>query len=76
MHSFKSSKGTGFSYNGDLSGSVVLFTGDHPPQARLEVPGIDLLDFIAHWLRDQQVSRLENSDPLTLLGVDPAMRKP
>lgn len=55
MHS-NNINGTNFHYNSDMSGSVIIQTGE----GELEVSGSDLMEFVLDRLRDEKISRLED----------------
>lgn len=55
-------------YNSDLSGDVEIVTGIHG-ESSISVSGKDLLDFVANFVRDEQMSILENSSTEDILGI-------
>lgn len=55
-------------YNSDLSGDVEIVTGIHG-ESSISVSGKDLLDFVANFVRDKQMSILENSSTEDILGI-------
>lgn len=52
-------------YNSDLSGEATLVTN----HVRDEIDPKDLLDFVAHYIRTERISELEQADTLKILGL-------
>lgn len=69
MHTFKGRDGTFIHHNSDLSGDVII----HPKgkEKSFEVDGYVLLEFIADYVSRQQISKLEQSSPEEILGLEP-----
>lgn len=57
---------TGFNFNSDLSGDVVI---TKPDGSKLEVPGRDLVDFVAEQVRRARIAEVEEMSALRLLGL-------
>ncbi len=74
MHSFQGSLGTSFAYNSDLSGDV-LITGVETTAIRrvkqsvLTIPGYDLLEFVAEFIREQKIEKIEQMTVNELIGI-------
>jgi hypothetical protein len=73
---FKGRHGTTFTYAPDLSGEVTVSLVGLEPKAvdgtaisGLIISGLDLLEFVAHWIRETRIAALESADPATVLGV-------
>lgn len=65
MHTLNAPKGTRFHYNSDLSGNVIVMT----PEGEFHVPGDDLLAFVADYVREERIARLEQASAAELLGL-------
>jgi len=58
MHTFiPPGKRCVFNFNSDLSGNVLIRVSDR----EIEVPGDDLLGFIANYVRNRRISQLEQA---------------
>ena len=66
MHSFTAQNGTVFNFNSDLSGNVIVSMDN---QYRVEVPGDDLLEFVAEVVKDRRISDLDDSLPHEIFGI-------
>jgi hypothetical protein len=64
MHTHRTSNTT-FIYNSDLSGDVVIRRGEDETQ----VPGTDLLAFLAHYVRTEKTSAVEQASDREILGL-------
>lgn len=76
---FKGPEGTLFNYNADLSGNVQIFIPrnrmeitDRDGSGYVNIPGKDLLAFVAEYIRMEKISALENADMRSLFGLLPA----
>ena len=59
-----------FHFNADLSGAVMIVKRDKGKSFEsLEVPGEDLIRFIAEWVANQKISELEDMEPHEVLGL-------
>lgn len=65
--SFMGKGGTCINYNSDCSGDAYV-TG--PSGSTVTVHCRDLLEFVAEFVRMERISKLEQDDVATLLGVD------
>lgn len=62
---------TTFIHNGDLSGTVYVRRADeHGVFRTIEVPGADLLGFIAEHVRFQRIAAAERAAQHDLLGIE------
>lgn len=66
MHTFKTDK-TVIHYNSDMSGNVVLTNKETGNE--IEIPCSDLLDFVAAYIKERKISRLENMETIEILGI-------
>lgn len=70
MHTFKGDEAI-FIYNSDLSGDVeITMRPGKLNQARLNVPGSDLLSFVANYLRHKMIDRIEGMSDEEILEVE------
>jgi len=73
MHTYKSTNGTVFIYNSDLSGEVhILIDGEkYEPYddtcGHALVNGDDMVEFVAHYLRTEAIANLESMAPADLV---------
>lgn len=65
MHFFLGTEGTEFNYNSDLSGEVIIKVQNEV----IRVPGDDLLEFVASYVRSRKISKLEDLDYTDVLGI-------
>ena len=54
-----------FNYNSDLSGDVILINKD--TKAEFVVPGKDILDFVANYVRDKKIATIEDMNTEEIL---------
>ncbi len=54
-----------FNYNSDLSGNVTITTRE----GRIDVPGCELVAFVAEYVRGQRINALESATTRELLGL-------
>jgi len=67
MHTFEGKK-TRIFYSSDLSGDVIVVVSKETT-LEMEVPGQDLLDFVAEHVRQQRITQLEDMTTEALLGL-------
>lgn len=65
MHTFKGNE-TVFIAHGDLSGDVTIKRG----KKEIDIPGVDLIAFIAEHVRNEKISRLEQAEDMEVLMGD------
>lgn len=65
MHNFRNN-GNSVNYNSDLSGDVIL-RNKHGQE--LEISGEFLLEFIAGYVANQRISKLESATTKEILGI-------
>lgn len=65
MHTYTCGTTT-FNFNSDISGEVTI---RRPDGAALNVPGGDLVAFVAEYVRQRRFSELESMTALEVLGV-------
>ncbi len=61
---------TVFIYNSDLSGDVMIHRASWPEGEHIEVPGSDLLQFVASWVQDRRINAVEWMEWPELLGIE------
>lgn len=66
MHSMTAKKGTGFSFNPDFSGEIIIIARDG---RRIEVPGSDVLQVVASFVANQRIAKLEDQSADEILGI-------
>jgi hypothetical protein len=71
MHTFVRGE-TVFNYNADLSGKVRIKVSD----GEILVPGEDLLEFIAQYVRSQKIALIEKQSGREVLGLEVPFRFP
>ena len=54
-----------FNYNSDLSGDVILINKD--TKAEFVVPGKDILEFVANYVRDKNIATIEDMNTEEIL---------
>lgn len=69
MHTLTCGK-TIFNFNADLSGDVDITT---PDGRRFQVPGGDLVSFVADYVRRQKIEELEQAETLEILCLPRAV---
>ncbi len=70
-HTFEGpSKKTRFHYNSDLSGDVSIHVDDENGLRALNVPGEDLLAFVADYVRGRKISALEDAEWHEVFGIE------
>jgi len=67
MHTFKGSQGTVFNYNSDMSGDIII--SRYSLEGYLNIPSFDILEFVAEFMRNQQISKLKGMDVHELLDL-------
>lgn len=67
MHTFSGPEGTVFHSNSDLSGDVAI----HPRDSlgRCDIPGADLIAFVANYVRNESIAWLEQAEDKEVLGL-------
>lgn len=65
MHTYKA-QNTTFVHDSDLSGDVIIRRGNN----EIEVPGEDLLSFVAEYVRSERVGALESASHREILGLE------
>lgn len=73
MHHFKGPSGSTFTYNSDLSGDVRINVGapERDGEYEIDVPGADLLAFVAAYVAGRRIAALQMADDFEILGIDP-----
>ena len=72
-HTFEAFSGfTRIHYNSDLSGRVTIVQQgqDGKPIREVEIPGADLLAFVAHHVRNNKITALHKQTNEAILGLD------
>lgn len=64
MHTYRGSEAI-FNHNSDMSGDVLITARDG---VTIQVPGVDILDFVADLVRMNKISALENASTEDLLS--------
>ncbi len=59
---------TNFTFNTDLSGAVIIRL---PDGSSLDVPGGDIVSFVADYVRRRRIAELEDSEAFAILGFKP-----
>lgn len=67
--SFEAEGGTRFMYNGDMSGDVSIYRNENDV-IDFSVPGKDLIEFIADYVRREKITELENATIAQVLGLE------
>lgn len=61
-----------FLHNGDYSGDVTICNSLIPagqPALRIQIPFDELLQFVADFVRQKEITRLEQESALDILGI-------
>lgn len=67
MHSFHG-KSVNIHYDADIkSGECIIINKENGEEIR--VLGSDLLDFVAAYVRQQKIAKIENADTIDILGI-------
>jgi hypothetical protein len=72
--SFTAEGGTRFMFNGDMSGDVTIYRNENDVLDFM-VPGKDLIEFIADYVRREKITELENATIAQILGLRVAKAK-
>ena len=59
MHTFQGQQGTVFNYNSDMSGDVIIISGNDVSK-KFNIPAFDILEFVAEIIRRRRISKLED----------------
>jgi len=65
MHTTYSNGGTVFIHNGDYSGGVII---KHEGK-EIEIPFDDITEFVALYVQNEKITKLENSSVNEILGI-------
>jgi len=68
MHTFKGSQRTVFHYNSDMSGNVTVID-KNDTNKEFEIPALDILEFVAEFVRNQHIAKFEQMDVHELLNL-------
>lgn len=69
-HAYKGPSGkTRFHHNSDLSGNVAIHVDDENGLRAINVPGVDLLAFVAEYVRGRKISEVESAEWHAVLGI-------
>jgi len=63
-HSFEAPGGTEFHSDSDVKNSVVLI---HAEDGSITIPGSDILEFVANYVMNEKINRLESAEALEIL---------
>lgn len=66
MHTFDGNK-IRIHYNSDMSGDCIIFNKEDGQEIR--VPCEDILDFVANYVRNQKISKLEQMETKDVFGI-------
>lgn len=70
MHTFQE-KDVYITHNSDLSGEVLIGRcNPGGPLVEVSIPGSVLLRFVAAYVRDEWIAKLEQSSDAAILGID------
>lgn len=64
MKAYKTEGGTIFHHAADLSESVLIVAADG---TEVYIPGVDILEFVANYVRGHMIETLKNSSPDEIL---------
>jgi len=68
MHTFKGSQRTVFHYNSDMSGDVTVID-KNDTNKEFKIPALDILEFVAEFVRNQHIAKFEQMDVHELLNL-------
>lgn len=66
MHTFTGNKIL-IHYNSDMSGDCFIL--DKKTKQKMEIPCEDILDFVADFIRNQRIDKLEQMETKDILGI-------
>lgn len=76
MHTFTAKHGTKILYNNDYLGSIKIVVDTKaveksadPEKVWLNIPCEDILEFVAHYIRQQRITKIEQAPVDQILGV-------